>query len=52
MRKTDRRTFLKLMGSPALMAALPVNISRTLDIPANNVETGEDSISDPALGAV
>jgi phospholipase C len=36
MRKTDRRSFLKLMGSPALIAALPMNISRALDIPANN----------------
>jgi phospholipase C len=31
---TNRRTFLKLMGSPALAAALPVNIAQALDIPA------------------
>jgi phospholipase C len=36
MKNTDRRTFLKLMGSPALAAALPVSIGRALEIPASN----------------
>ena len=35
MHGTDRRTFLKLMGMPAL-AALPLNLDRALAIPANN----------------
>ena len=35
MQGTDRRTFLKLMGMPAL-AALPLNLNRALAIPANN----------------
>lgn len=36
MTTTDRRTFLKLMGAPAVAAALPGNLNRALDIPANN----------------
>ncbi len=32
---TDRRSFLKVMGAPALAASLPVNISRALEIPAH-----------------
>src|ERR1700736_994716 len=35
MRRTDRRTFLKVMGTPALAAMLPANLSRALAIPAN-----------------
>src|SRR5262245_1936611 len=35
MKKTGRRSFLKLMGSPALAAALPLNISQALEIPAH-----------------
>ena len=35
MHGTDRRTFLTLMGMPAL-AALPLNLNRALAIPANN----------------
>jgi hypothetical protein len=34
--KTDRRDFLKLIGSSALAAAAPVDFSRTLAIPAHN----------------
>src|SRR5262245_18754576 len=34
MKGTDRRTFLKLLTSPALMAALPPGIGRALAIPA------------------
>ena len=33
---TDRRTFLKLMGTPALAAAVPFDLSRVLAIPAHN----------------
>src|ERR1700704_1144493 len=36
MRRTDRRTFLKWMSSPALAGALPLNIIRALEIPANH----------------
>ena len=36
MDTSDRRTFLKLMGSPALAAALPLDLSRALAIPAHN----------------
>jgi phospholipase C len=32
---TDRRNFLKLLGTPALAAAMPVNIARLLAAPAN-----------------
>src|SRR4029453_13713094 len=32
----DRRTFLKLLGVPALGAALPLDLSRALAIPAHN----------------
>ena len=35
MSPTNRRTFLKLMGSPALLAGLP-GIARALEIPAND----------------
>src|SRR5678815_914615 len=37
MSTSDRRTFLKLMGSQALAAALPLDFSRALAIPAHNV---------------
>jgi phospholipase C len=43
MKITDRRTFLKLMGAPALAAAVPASIIRALEIPAND-RTG--SLSD------
>jgi phospholipase C len=33
---TDRRTFLKLIGTPALAAALPLDLTRVLAIPAHN----------------
>jgi phospholipase C len=33
---TDRRTFLQLLGTAALSATFPANISRALAIPANN----------------
>jgi phospholipase C len=33
---TDRRNFLKLIGTPALAAALPFDLQRVLAIPANN----------------
>ena len=33
---TDRRSFLKLLSSGALSAALPSSIARALEIPANN----------------
>jgi phospholipase C len=36
MDTSDRRTFLKLIGSPALAAALPLDLSRVLAIPAHN----------------
>src|SRR5258706_12867243 len=36
MQHHDRRTFLKLLGSGALAAALPASIERALAIPANN----------------
>jgi phospholipase C len=36
MHHTDRRNFLKLMGSGALATALPASIERALAIPANN----------------
>ena len=36
MNTTDRRTFLKWMGSPALAAALPLDFSRALAIPAHS----------------
>jgi phospholipase C len=32
----DRRTFLKLMGAPAVAAALPSDLEKALAIPANN----------------
>src|SRR5262245_28947861 len=35
MKETDRREFLKLIGTPALMAALP-GIARAREIPANS----------------
>ena len=33
---TDRRSFLKLLGSGAFSAALPASIARALEVPANN----------------
>jgi phospholipase C len=36
MSQSDRRTFLKLIGTPALAAALPLDMSRILAIPAHN----------------
>ena len=36
MHNTDRRTFLKLIGSSSLAAAMPVDLSRALAIPAHN----------------
>jgi len=36
MNNTDRRTFLKLIGSSSLAAAAPVDVSRALAIPAHN----------------
>src|SRR6185436_19673984 len=33
---TDRRTFLKLMGGPALAATFPAALARALAIPANH----------------
>jgi phospholipase C len=36
MGNTDRRTFLKLMGSGAFAASLPINIRRALAVPAHN----------------
>jgi phospholipase C len=34
--KSDRRTFLKLIGTPALAAAVPLDLTRALAIPAHN----------------
>ena len=34
--KTDRRNFLKLIGTPALAAAVPLDLARVLEIPAHN----------------
>jgi phospholipase C len=36
MGNVDRRTFLTMMGAPAMAAALPMDFSRALAIPANN----------------
>jgi phospholipase C len=36
MDTSDRRTFLKLIGAPALAAALPLDLSHVLAIPAHN----------------
>ena len=36
MNTTDRRTFLKLMGAPAMAAAMPLDFTRALEIPAHN----------------
>src|SRR5215470_13351079 len=36
MHPTDRRTFLKLIGSSGLAAAIPLDLTRVLAIPANN----------------
>ncbi|QJD30081.1 phosphocholine-specific phospholipase C [Methylococcus geothermalis] len=36
MGNTDRRTFLKLMGSGAMATAMPTSIARALEIPANH----------------
>ena len=32
----DRRTFLKMLGTPALAAALPLDLTQALEIPAHN----------------
>ena len=49
MDPSDRRTFLKLIGTPALAAALPLDLSRALAIPAHNrtgsIETSSTSSS-------
>jgi phospholipase C len=44
MDKTDRRAFLKLLGTPALAAALPLDSTRALAIPAHN-RTGTTPMS-------
>jgi phospholipase C len=36
MNSSDRRAFLKLLASPAFAAALPIDLSRALAIPAHN----------------
>jgi phospholipase C len=36
MRGTDRRTFIKLLGAPAMLAAMPDSIARAVAIPANH----------------
>jgi phospholipase C len=36
MAAVDRRTFLKMVGAPALGAALPLNLDKALAIPAND----------------
>jgi phospholipase C len=36
MNMTDRRPFLKLVGTPALAAAVPLDMKRVLAIPAHN----------------
>ncbi|MFI3198242.1 MAG: phospholipase C, phosphocholine-specific [Methylococcaceae bacterium] len=36
MKSSDRRKFIKIMGSGSLAAALPLSISKALAIPANN----------------
>jgi len=36
MQGSDRRTFLKLLGAPAAAAALPLDFSRVLAMPANH----------------
>ncbi|HJZ74554.1 MAG TPA: alkaline phosphatase family protein, partial [Vicinamibacterales bacterium] len=36
MNTSDRRTFLKLLGTPALAAAAPLDMSRLLAMPAND----------------
>jgi len=36
VRTVDRRTFLKMVGAPAIAAALPLDLSKALAIPANN----------------
>lgn len=36
MKNTDRRTFLKLIGTPALMAGMPSSIARALAMPADH----------------
>jgi len=36
MRNVDRRTFLTMMGAPAMAAALPMDFRQALAIPANN----------------
>ena len=36
MAPVDRRTFFKLVGAPAIAAALPLDLGKVLSIPANN----------------
>ena len=36
MAPVDRRTFFKLVGAPAIAAALPLDFGKVLSIPANN----------------
>ena len=36
MPTTDRRTFLKVMGSGAMAAALPLNLRKAMSVPAHN----------------
>ena len=36
MGTVNRRTFLKMVGAPAAAAALPLNLGKSLAIPANN----------------
>lgn len=36
MSTVNRRTFLGMLGAPAVAAALPLNLSKALAIPANN----------------
>jgi hypothetical protein len=63
MDTSDRRNFLKLIGSSAIAAALPLDLSKVLAIQANN-RTGtiadvehivilmQDSFSDPLMGGL
>jgi phospholipase C len=44
MNPNDRRTFLKMIGSSALAAALPLDLSRALAIPAHNPTGSIDDV--------
>src|SRR5215813_3274507 len=44
MTTSDRRTFLKMIGAPALAAAVPVDLSRALAIPAHNRTGSLDAV--------